>query len=76
MGEQTRISCRNTGVKGDQCPARVRCVAQLGLGTEAAVGADGVIVFFVVGGAAGSGRWGGGSQGQLQIGLVEGTEPI
>lgn len=27
------------------------------------MGADGVIVFFVVGGTAGSGRWGGGSQG-------------
>ena len=39
-GEQTRISCRNATVRGDQCPAGLRCVAQLGPGAEAAEGAD------------------------------------
>lgn len=56
-GEQPRISCRNNSVRGDQCPARVCCVVQLGPGAEAAEGANGVTVFFVAGGEVRVGKW-------------------
>lgn len=49
-GEQPRISCRNNSVRGDQCPAGICCVVQLGPGAEVAEGPNGVTIFFVAGG--------------------------